>query len=1053
MGKLGARAHIKEKMMMFEFSYSHKGITLKAKSKQVGFLRGLFAKEAVKSIDELLKQDSKVAFAVADLQALSDEEPGSLSFEADRLLLTHRLAARLDANTAMVLGLPPIVDLILRTDVEGVVGSSGFRLRHEWVKNGQRQLPQRVGCILQTANGLRRIPLWVLEAVEIAEGHSSQSDDARDWEALARFRQALDPGLALSSDTYAARISMTDFLTGLEVKLADRFSISPSETRTDFDIVPFSARRLESEGFESDNGDITESSGELHGGSLQLFQERIRERGALSAYRVSPGSYLVVDRSVLPVLQVMAEMQQAPEQERAAFIQNPRQRISEAVERFLRDEGRLEGLQPSEEEELIESCAGPAFIETHEFSQRVIGISVFQKPDFGPPSGSGTTWLPEEFARKIEQALGNLSKPELEDLQVRVDTAIESGEESVALDDLALPARVETSRMIEERIARTEVGAEENSRNEEQNGPIESGPLVLETADNFTDLKWQFKVTPRHCSSSDVSMPELSTRLKEHQERCLDWEISAWKVGLPGVLNADEQGLGKTLETIAFLAWLKKEMVHEDAHHRGPVLVVAPTSLLENWEQEVAQHLKEPGLGHLIRLYGSAVAGRKVSGAVGRDTDSGEIKLDFSALHEAIEEGRAHRFWILTTYTTLTNYQHSLARIPFSTIVFDEIQALKNPGSLRAAAARAMQADFRIGLTGTPIENSVTDLWAIMDQLVPGALDTMTAFRKRYETPNDQNMAELYSEVFQARGGLVPLAMRRLKETVATDLPAKVRMLHPRLMPEVQASAYEDARLKLASRKPGSALKVLHHIRTVSVHPALHESESDSDFIAASARLQAALDILRSIHQKGERALVFIEHRQMQYRFISLVKAVFNLDKVDLINGDTPIQQRQGIVNRFQQHQVVDGGFDLLILGPKAAGTGLTLTAATHVIHLSRWWNPAVEEQCNDRVHRLGQTKGVAIHLPMAIHPNYREHSFDCLLHSLMQRKRRLASSALWPMGDTDADVGELQKMLNVDVSMNDKLDDVVRSALLATFVRDGAREPVFSKDGSITYD
>ncbi len=184
----------------------------------------------------------------------------------------------------------------------------------------------------------------------------------------------------------------------------------------------------------------------------------------------------------------------------------------------------------------------------------------------------------------------------------------------------------------------------------------------------------------------------------------------------------------------------------------------------------------------------------------------------------------------------------------------------------------------------------------------------------------------------------------------------------------------------------------------------------------------------------------------------ALVKAAFGLERVDLINGDTPIKQRQIIVNRFQEHQVHDGGFDLLVLGPKAAGTGLTLTAATHVIHLSRWWNPAVEEQCNDRVHRLGQTKDVSIHLPMAIHPHYREQSFDCLLHSLMQRKRRLASSALWPMGDTESDVGELQKMLEADVLGHDKSGDAVKSALAATFARDGVPEPVYSNDGSIVY-
>ena len=146
----------------------------------------------------------------------------------------------------------------------------------------------------------------------------------------------------------------------------------------------------------------------------------------------------------------------------------------------------------------------------------------------------------------------------------------------------------------------------------------------------------------------------------------------------------------------------------------------------------------------------------------------------------------------------------------------------------------------------------------------------------------------------------------------------------------------------------------------------------------------------------------------MQFRFAEIVRHLFGLEKIDVINGDTPIPRRQEIVNSFQHHLTHDGGFDMLILGPKAAGTGLTLTAATHVIHLSRWWNPAVEEQCNDRVHRIGQSKPVSVHIPMALHPELGAASFDSLLQSLMQRKRKLAEQALWPMGDSLSEVAGL---------------------------------------------
>jgi SNF2 family DNA or RNA helicase len=169
-------------------------------------------------------------------------------------------------------------------------------------------------------------------------------------------------------------------------------------------------------------------------------------------------------------------------------------------------------------------------------------------------------------------------------------------------------------------------------------------------------------------------------------------------------------------------------------------------------------------------------------------------------------------------------------------------------------------------------------------------------FRRRYAAPNATNMADLHERVFKEAQGRPPFALRRTKDQAAKDLPEKTRFLHPRVMPAGQASAYDDARLKLAQGGLGAALKMLHHIRSVSVHPSIDSKLSATDFIDASARLQAVFEVLRRIAAKRERALVFIEHRQMQYRFIELARAEFGLDRIDLINGDTPIPQRQAIV-------------------------------------------------------------------------------------------------------------------------------------------------------------
>ncbi|MCT7662927.1 DEAD/DEAH box helicase [Shinella kummerowiae] len=1028
--------------MNLEASFSPDAITLSAKNERAGLLHRLVRRSVKSDLQNLSPNERSLAFAIADLRAAADTLGEQLSIDSDRIVLSHRIAASVTGETGAVLGLPPLVEMTLKTDAEGIVGSSGFRLRYEWSRNGQRQMPRRTGAILETANGLRRIPMWMMDAIAIADAYRPDGNDAADWEALGRFRKALDPGAVSGASDEASRISMTDFLSGLEVRLVDRFSLSP-KGETDFDVVPFSGDTLEVHGSASEAAEVSESMSEVQGLDLQRFQTLVRGRGALPAYRLSPGRYVVVEQSASPALAVMAEMQKAAPEERRAFIRNPLPRVTEAMEAQLRSSGQLDGLSPQAEQEAIEAAVGPVLVETREFSERVTGVVKYEKPGLGEFEDSGTSWLPEDFSARLIDILDRQGTAELQTLRERVQEAIEAGRPTVDFEDLEVPARPEMLQLIDERM----VSGDADDGGEDEAKPEKVGPFVLDTEVNYDDLKWLAKLRPRMSELPDTLPEGIRTPLKGHQKESFSWQVGAWRAGLPGVLNADEQGLGKTLQTISFLAWLKEVIARPQAQSRGPVLVVAPTSLLENWEQEVARHMHEPGLGHLIRLYGSSIGGRKLTGAKGKDTDDGEAKLDLGALHEAVAEGRAHRYWLLTTYTTLTNYQHSLARIPFSAVVFDEIQALKNPVSLRAVAARSINADFRIGLTGTPIENATVDLWAIMDQLAPGSLDSLKDFRQRYAKPEEDNMAELHGRVFLPRGGTPPLAVRRLKETVATDLPAKSRRIHPRLMPDVQALAYDDARLKLARGGMGAQLKMLHHIRSVSVHPALEIKASNDEFVVSSARLQAAMDILNRIKANGERALVFIEHRQMQYRFIELVRSELGLPRVDLINGDTPIPQRQAIVNRFQRHLDDDQGFDLLVLGPKAAGTGLTLTAATHVIHLSRWWNPAVEEQCNDRVHRIGQTRPVTVHLPMAIHEGYREQSFDCLLQSLMMRKRRLASSALWPMGDVDDDVAGLQKgMASERLGME---ADPLGKTMAAMFARDELELPPREADGS----
>ena len=1031
---------------MIQLSFDQDGVTLEFKSHQ-SLLDRLLSRHK----DEDFDHDTQLSFALAELRATAEEIGEDVEIDSSRIRISYRTLSALSSESAESLGLPPFVELTLRTDVMGQIGSSDFQLTYDWLRAGRKEMVHRTGSILETsaseADGLRRLPLWMFDALEVADHFKSGSDLDEHWEALARFRRALEPGFRIDSEDEKSYLEMTNFLAGLEVALTDRFSISPQGT-DQFSIIPFLGESVAAA--EIGGEQMCEEMAELKGGKLQAFKDKSFAHGARPAYKLGEQSYLVVAPHAAPVLKVMTEMQQAEPDVRAEFIKNPRQKITEAVTRDLRLKGKLSGLSPAQEQEMIEQVAEPAFVETREYSERVIGLTVYKKSTI-EINGSGTTWLPEEFTSTAIEKIKAMKLKEIERLLEQVNKAIESGKTEVTIEGTEIPATPTTRsalvQLIQDIRDSSETGDE---RSDPEGSNLQNGPIILDTADNIEDLSWTTSLRPRPLHTSET-LPEVVTAdLKKHQAESFRWHLEAWSAGLPGILNADEQGLGKTLQAIAFLAWIKDNQSRSGEVRTGPVLVVAPTSLLVNWEVEVDKHLSAPGLGNVVRLYGSAIKAKKQIGQTGIETDSGRELLDLRDLEEAINEGRGHRYWVLTTYTTLTNYQHSLAKIRFSTAIFDEIQALKNPLSLRSKAALAVNADFRIGLTGTPIENSTVDLWAIMEQLTPGLFGSLKSFRERFGEPEEENMRCLYSQMFEPQAGLPPVALRRLKEQVARELPEKLRKIHPRLMPEPQATAYEMARGLLTSGTPGSALKMLHHIRSVSVHPNASSPTQDGLYISMSARLLAAMDILRVVRDSGERALVFIEHIKMQHRFIELVKREFGLRRVDLINGSTSILHRQEIVNRFQRHLDRDEGFDLLVLGPKAAGTGLTLTAATHVIHLSRWWNPAVEEQCNDRVHRIGQNKPVRVHVPMAIHPGYQHNSFDCLLHSLMTRKRRLANSALWPMGDTDEDAKKLQEMLGYESETTSK--DPLGAAMEMMFQQGNLPSTSRNADGSITY-
>ncbi|GAA3874427.1 DEAD/DEAH box helicase [Celeribacter arenosi] len=974
-------------MTDFQFDIENEGVCIRASGKKDG-LFGLFQKREAIDLTQLAGSERTLAIALSRIRAIDCEDKHH-RLNAEGLWLDHWMVSRLDDLSANVLGLPKRLSGVeFHAEMNGNIGSDRFSLDWRWDRAGRTIRLTRTGAIVDDGSSLMRLPGPIYDAIVLSGAFDNGRPLPEHWRALSEFRAAIgaveEKGLA-RPDGYLRKVEIvTCDKVGLALVPDDPLGFAP---------LPFVGARLDV------NEQPSESSAALSGSELEAFKSEANARGSQPAYRVGKNRFVILDRSVVPIVDVIAKHAAGSDEEKRNFLENADRIVADAIEQALIDDGKLNDSVPSEDQvEAVETALENAWAETREWSERVIEIRQWTKPDLEILEGSGTNWLPQDIDAALGELLGSIPDEKLHAVLDQLLVAQNDCEKEVLIELGVIPV-VDTviqavSRRLELYLNRSET--------REDKAPEVTAILPV-THDNFWELEFQEKLRQRP-DVGTIDLPrEVKAELRPHQIAAFHWQCEAWSAGLPGVLNADEQGLGKTLQTLSFLSWLSNQM-EEGITETLPFLIVAPTSLLRNWEDELAIHLDEGVWGEPVRLYGNGLKSWRVRGSRGRDIQDGSSKLDLSSLND----GTAPRL-VITTYQTLANYAVTFAETNFAVAVFDEIQNLKNPATLRSNAAKAVNADFRIGLTGTPVENATRDIWAVMDQLFAGALGSLNDFRIAFDVPKQGNMKQLHQAIFMSNQGYPSLGLRRTKEFAASDLPPKVRVLHPRIMPDVQALRYDEA------RKPGQSLfGLLHHIRRTSLHPGLLDGEEPENFVHASARVSAAVDILHSIKAKNERALVFVENLDVQTWLAELLKIEFGLSRVDIINGATPVSRRKAITDRFQRHIDSDEGFDILILGPRAAGTGLTLTAANHVIHLTRWWNPAVEEQCNDRTHRIGQSRPVTVHIPLAIHPRLQRQSFDCLLQSLMKRKRTLADSVLWP---PEGDENEVRALYDAIVS------------------------------------
>lgn len=532
----------------------------------------------------------------------------------------------------------------------------------------------------------------------------------------------------------------------------------------------------------------------------------------------------------------------------------------------------------------------------------------------------------------------------------------------------------------------------------------------------------------------EISLPEnakpnLPKSLKsevallDHQVIGIAWLQHLWSKSpefCRGAVMADDMGLGKTLQLLTFITSCIEENSRLD-----PILIIAPVSLLENWENEIKKFFTE-NFTSICTLYGSQLSKAKISKS---QIDS---QLTSSGLSNFLRpDWLGNAKVVLTTYETLRDLEFSFAAQKWSIMICDEAQKIKNPNAMVTRAAKKMKVRFKIACTGTPVENSLTDLWCLFDFVQPGLLGALNEFSTKYRRrPFEANTEEEKSEISELRQIIEPQILRRTKDKVAKDLPKKEIVRRYLSISNFQRTVYGHA---IGSFKPklqkndiedeiGQRFKnhlgLLHYLRQVCADPRpigqqANINETFSQNSVNSPKMSWLIGQIELIRTKQEKVIIFTEFRDIQRLIQKYIREKFSID-AEIINGDTAAiskttASRQKKLDIFQAND----GFSVIILSPLAVGFGVNIQKANHVIHFTRMWNPAKEDQATDRAYRIGQKKDVFVYYPIiyagvpTLNPEHNNRvevspfkTFDVKLDELLEWKRSLSHDMLNGTGD-----------------------------------------------------
>ncbi len=909
------------------------------------------------------------------------EMEGKAAKVGDSYRISHETAVSFSRDERELLTLPPIFPYPLFVGKEGLPQNNSFRLKVNFQKADGTYFmnPEVIGSYIEIRPGCCYMCSEAQYAI-LKSASSCNAEIGRLKERKKILACSLRYVALIKENAKKIDARLDPFLEKIDVVAPDYLSISVEE---DTDGTYYASPViLNADGSPYGEKDASEFGRKFKNGSK-----------VQRAYMGKDRTYYVFDQEQQDGLQQIKKARKLTKEQAKTLLLSPQSVFTGAPFRFDRSE----------------------------YSDRVIEYGAFIAKNYTYLKGIEGGWLPEEgsVGREDLDGIDELDEPEVTDenvaiLKELIENALVNGKSSISYQEKTYKL---TGAFIEKVMGKDDVTDSTGGSADGEKPKEDKGNLISEEnaeSVGYEQANEQRRKKRREARfqklGADLSMEQVLSGFKDsvvpfsYQKEGIRWMAQNWKAGYQGVLLADDMGLGKTMQVLGLISGVKNAYAEKDMNS---VLVVAPVSLLANWESEFIHFVKEGVFEEIVPLYGNSF----------RDFKRGhDLRLDFSPV--------AKNRIVLTSYETLRNYDISFGCIDWSFMVLDEAQKIKNPAALITNAVKSMKYDFAIAITGTPVENAWVDLWSIMDFVEPGRLRDLKNFCNTYQNQLKKLQGDMAGQ--EALGKkleqeLQPIFLRRQKTDYLEGLPHKEVIPKPVLMPPVQREAYEKIIAVAKKGKKKDILQVIAMLRDTSLCPHLtsyadstFENMSVDVFFNMSARLKATFQTLVNIKARKEKVLIFVTSRKMQRILKRFLEKAFGISIQPPINGELIGLKRQQIVDDFNQKE----GFAILILSAEAGGVGFNITAANHVIHLSRCWNPAKEDQATDRVYRIGQEKEVHVYLPIAQYEG--GDSFDVKLDQLLQYKRSLSQSVIFPTADTEVDG---QDMYNELVGWNNVME------------------------------